>query len=65
VPQSWKLLYKDGSQWRQVIDGNGYATEKDMFNRTAFQSVTTTAVRMEIQMQDNWSGGILELRFEE
>ncbi len=64
VPQSWKLLYRDGQTWKQVVDGNGYATRKDMFNRTAFTEITTTAVRIEIQMQPDWSGGILEVRLE-
>lgn len=63
VPKKWRLLYRDGSEWKPVDDGNGYATEKDMFNRTSFAEVTTSAVRMDVQMQKNWSGGILEVRF--
>lgn len=65
VPQSWRLLYKDGNEWRPVVDSNGYATELDMYNRTAFTQVTTSAVRLEIQMQRGWSAGVLQVRFEE
>ena len=65
VPQSWKLMYKDDDEWKQVVDGNGYAVEKNMFNRTSFKAVTTKAVRIEIQLQDKWSAGVLEVRFGE
>lgn len=64
VPQSWRLMYKDGDDWKQVIDGNGYATQQNMYNRTAFTEVTTTAVRIELQMQRNWSAGVLQVRFD-
>jgi len=64
VPQSWRLLYRDGDEWKPVADSNGYATEKDMYNRTAFTGVTTRAVRIEVQMQPNWSAGVLQVRFD-
>jgi uncharacterized protein len=64
VPRSWKLMYKDGADWKQVVDGNGYATERNMYNRTAFTQVRTEAVRLEIQMQPNWSAGVLQVRFD-
>lgn len=63
VPQSWKLMYKDGDKWKQVVDGNGYAVERNMFNRTSFKAVTTKAIRIDIQLQDRWSAGVLEVRF--
>ena len=63
VPKSWKLMYKDGDDWKQVVDGNGYAVEKDMFNRTSFKAVTTKAVRIDVQLQDKWSTGVLEVSF--
>ncbi len=64
VPQSWKLMYRDGQDWKQVVDGNGYGTELNMFNRTSFTEVITSAIRLEIQMQSRWSAGILEVRLE-
>ncbi|MBI9016368.1 MAG: glycoside hydrolase family 127 protein [Phycisphaerae bacterium] len=65
VPQNWKLMYKNGSQWSQVIDGNGFAVEKDMFNRTSFAKITTNSVRLEVQFQEGWSGGVLEVKFDD
>ncbi len=64
VPQSWKLLYKDGDQWKEVADASSYGTELDKFNRVKFKPVETTALRMEVQLQPNFSGGILEWKVE-
>jgi DUF1680 family protein len=64
VPQSWRLVYKDGAEWKQVVDGNGYAVEEDMFNKTAFTKVKTTSVKIELQLTENLSGGVLEVRFQ-
>jgi hypothetical protein len=34
--------------------------EKDRFNRLRFPPVTTTGLRMEVQLEPNWSAGIQE-----
>ena len=34
----------------------------DKFNKVAFEAVTTAALRIEVQLQDKFSGGILEWR---
>lgn len=64
VPASWTLLYLDGQEWKPVTAANAYAVEPNQFNRTSFTAVKTRAVKMEIQMQENWAGGIHEVRFE-
>ncbi|MFO0930226.1 MAG: glycoside hydrolase family 127 protein, partial [Gemmataceae bacterium] len=33
VPQSWRLLYRDGEQWKPVAGASGYGTNMDRFNR--------------------------------
>jgi hypothetical protein len=35
---------------------------KDRFNRAAFAPLTTDAVRLEVQLQKGFSGGILQWR---
>jgi DUF1680 family protein len=60
VPASWRLLYKDGDQWRPVDASGAYGVEKDRFNKIAFKPVTTSAMRLEVTMQSNWSAGIEE-----
>jgi len=64
VPQSWRLLYKDGTEWKPVSATVDYPTKLDKFNRVTFTPITTTALRLEVQLQSEWSGGILEWRLE-
>jgi uncharacterized protein len=65
VPQSWRLLYKDGEQWKPVAVKSDYGVNRDQFNRVTFDPVTTTALRLEVQLQPKFSGGILEWRMGE
>jgi len=64
VPKSWRLLYKDGLQWKPVTRASKYDTERDRYNRVTFDPVETTALRIELQMQTNFSAGILEWQVE-
>jgi hypothetical protein len=64
LPQSWRLLYKDGNNWRPVANSSAYGIAKDRFNRVTFTPVETRALRLEVQLQDNASGGILEWKVE-
>jgi hypothetical protein len=64
VPQSWRLLYQTGGEWRPVSGTAACTTEMDRFNRLAFAPVETKALRLEVQLQTEWSGGILEWRVE-
>jgi hypothetical protein len=60
VPASWRLLYKDGNDWKPVENAAAYGVEKDRFNKVTFTPVTTTGMRLEVTMQQNWSAGIQE-----
>ena len=62
VPQSWRLLYKAGDKWKEVPGPSAYGTQMDRYNRVTFTPVATTALRVEVQLQPDWSGGILEWR---
>ena len=64
VPASWRLLYETGNEWKPVAGASAYTTEIDRFNRVTFDPVQTRAVRLEVQLQAGWSGGILEWRLE-
>lgn len=59
VPQSWRILYKDGSDWKPV-EGTPYGVEKDQYNRVSFKPTLTTGLRLEVTMQPNWSVGVQE-----
>ena len=58
VPASWRLLYKDGSEWRQVENSSPYTSEKDLYNSVSFKPVTTNGLRLEVTMQPMWSAGL-------
>jgi hypothetical protein len=60
VPASWRLLYKEGNEWKPVAAVETYGVEKDRYNRVAFQPVSTSGMRLEITMQPKWSAGIQE-----
>lgn len=58
VPASWRLLYRDGDEWKPVETGDHYAVAKDRFNPVTFKPVTTTGLRIELQAQPNFSIGV-------
>ncbi len=64
VPESWQVLYRDGDQWKPVENASAYTVERDKFNRVTFNPITTGALRLDVQLQDKWSAGILEWRVE-
>jgi DUF1680 family protein len=60
VPASWKLLYRDGSEWKPVEAAAPYGVVRNQYNVVAFKPVNTTALRLELQAQPNVSIGIQE-----
>jgi hypothetical protein len=62
VPKSWRLLFKAGDAWKPVEGAPEYGVRADTYNRVTFTSVETTALRLEVELQPNCSGGILEWR---
>lgn len=62
VPQSWKLLYQDGERWLPVENPSEFGQKTDMYNRVVFSAVETTGLRVEVQLQPGFSGGILKWR---
>lgn len=69
-PASWNLQYRDGDEWRDVaVREPGaarpkYGTAVNEFNRVAFDPVTTTGLRITVQLAEARSGGILEWTIE-
>jgi hypothetical protein len=60
APAGWRLLYKDGEEWKPVAGVAAYGVEKDRYNEVTFAPVTTRALRLEVQAQAKWSVGIQE-----
>jgi len=64
LPKSWRLLYKAGDAFKPVETESDFSTKGDQYNRVTFKPVETTALRIEVQLQPDFSGGILEWRIE-
>ena len=61
-PKSWRVLYKDDKDWKPVEKPSGYPITRDTFCEVTFQELTTSALRVEVQLEKDYSGGILEWR---
>ncbi|MFO0914146.1 MAG: glycoside hydrolase family 127 protein [Pirellulales bacterium] len=60
LPKAWRVLYRDGDEWRPVSGVKMSPIGKDKYNQMAFDAVTTTALRLEVDLQPDRSAGILE-----
>jgi DUF1680 family protein len=60
LPASWKLLYKKDNEWVPVDTTTTYEIAKDKYNTVEFKPVTTTALRLEIQLPKSDASGIHE-----
>ena len=60
IPASWKLFYKNGDQWIAVRNKEAYEVSKDKYNTIYFEPVTTTALKLQIQLPVDHSTGIHE-----
>jgi hypothetical protein len=64
VPASWSVVYRDGDAWKPVEAKGPYGIDKGAFQTVEFTKVTTTALCLQVQLQDGKSGGIYEWRVE-
>lgn len=64
VPASWRLLVREGDQWRAVRNPTEYGRALDRFNPVTFEPETTRAVRLEVTLPEKMSSGVLEWRVE-
>jgi uncharacterized protein len=65
IPASWNLEYRQGDRWQRVETKDPYGTAANQFNRIEFKPIETRALRLNIQLQKEFSGGILEWKFDE
>jgi hypothetical protein len=62
VPSAWRILYKDGDDWKPVAAQGAYGTARDRYNTVTFTPVTTSGLRLEVTLQPEWSAGVQEWR---
>jgi uncharacterized protein len=65
LPVSWKVEYLQGSDWKPVVTKSEYKVTKDKWCEIAFDPVTTTALRLIVQMQNGWAAGVHEWKLVE
>lgn len=64
LPAAWRIRTQDGPSWVE-LGGCWPAVppiKRDQFNRVEFEPVETSALRVEVDLQPEFSGGILEWR---
>lgn len=65
VPESWRLLYRDAAgTWIPVANPSAYGTTKGTSNYVTFTPVSTTALKIEIQLPKKNSAGMFEWEVE-
>lgn len=64
VPASARLLYKSGDGWKPVPGEETLGVKKDAWNKVRFSSIETTGLRLDVQLQPQFSGGVLEWKVE-
>ena len=60
VPESWKLYYKVGADWKEVEAKSPYTTKKDCYNSLDFTPVKTSGLKIVAKLQNGESGGVIE-----
>jgi DUF1680 family protein len=60
VPARWRILYRDGMEWKPVEAEGAYGVDLDRYNAVKFKPVKTDALRLELAEQPNYSAGIEE-----
>jgi hypothetical protein len=62
IPKAWRVLYRAAAEWKPVANAQSQTLSKDAWNRMTFDPVDTSALRLEVELQPGFSGGILEWR---
>ncbi|MCX8064691.1 MAG: glycoside hydrolase family 127 protein [Candidatus Hydrogenedentes bacterium] len=60
VPKSWEIMYLKDGKWVPVPKPSPRTTNKDKYNEVVFKPVETNAIRLVVNLQPDFSGGILE-----
>lgn len=63
LPKSWRILYCDSENWKEVNSPMGYPIEADKLNQASFGPVTTSALRLEVRLQEGATAGLFEWSF--
>ncbi len=62
VPKSWRVLWKKQHEWVPVEPLGLYTTVKNAWNQVEFKPVPVMELRLEVELQEKVSAGIVEWR---
>lgn len=51
APESWKLLYKEEDEWKEVKNPSAYGVELNQYNMVTFDPVITSELKLVVQLQ--------------
>jgi len=63
-PKSWRVLYRENGEWKPVAHTSGYGCDKDHYNRATFDPVVTDGLRLDVEMPERFSSGLLQWKVE-
>ena len=65
LPKSWQVLYRTAEGGFKPVDSSApYCVLRDTLTVVPFESVKTTALKIEIVLQEQWSAGVQEVVIE-
>ncbi len=65
LPKSWRLEFRDGEAWKPVAAEAAYRVERDQWCEVRFAPVSTSALRLVVQLQPDWAAGVHEWKLVE
>ncbi len=65
LPKSWRVLYREADEWKEVHTSGSYPIAADQINSIAFDPVTTSGLRVEAQLQEGGTAGMYFWRLNE
>jgi hypothetical protein len=58
IPASWRILYRSGDTWVPVKNLTPYEVGRDRYCKVTFEKVSTEALRLEVVLSKEHSGGL-------
>lgn len=62
LPESWQIFYRDKDRWVPVKNVIPYDAVADRVCRVDFEPITTSALLLQVKLQNGFSGGIFRWR---
>ncbi len=61
-PRAWKVLYREGEAWKPVSGAKEYGVALNRYNEVSFEPVETPSIRIEMELQKDFTAGVLGWR---